>query len=85
MVCNKSAGFEFMSLPPLADGRQTDWHLAAHVDQLPARGQIDIIAEGVRLHITNHDSGVTARSDRRSYPVMVVDGEIFVLLSDERD
>jgi hypothetical protein len=74
-----------MNLPPFADGRKTDWHLAAHVDQLPARGQIDIIAEGVRLHIKDDDSGVTARGDGRSYPVMVVDGEIFVLLSDERD
>ena len=85
MVCNKCVGFEVMNPPPFAEGRQTNWHLAAHVDQLPARGQIDIIAEGVRLRIKDDDSGVTARSDERSYPVMVVDGEIFVLFNDERD
>lgn len=72
-----------MSMPPFTDEWRTDWHLVAHVDQLPASGDMDLVVAGVRLRVGNDASGLTARGDGRSYPLMVVDGEIFVLLSDE--
>ena len=74
-----------MSMPPFTDEWRMDWHLVAHVDQLPASGEIHVVVAGVRLRVSNGASGLTARADGRSYPLMVVDGEIFVLLSDEPD
>jgi hypothetical protein len=74
-----------MNQPPFLDDWQTDWHLAAHLDQLAAGDAIDVTVAGTRLHITNDSSGLTAHGDARNYPVMVVDDEIFVLLSDGPD
>jgi hypothetical protein len=74
-----------MNPPALPEDWQTDWHLAAHVDQLPATGELDLVVAGTRLHIKDGDSGLSAQGAGRSYPVMVVDGEIFVLFGREPD
>jgi len=76
---------EPMNLPPFPDDWQTDWCLAARLDQFAASDDVDVTVAGIRLHIRNAKSGLTARSDERDYPVMVVDDEIFVLLSDGPD
>ena len=74
-----------MSMPPFTDEWRTDWHLAARVDQLPASGDLRVVVAGITLLLSNQASGLSARGDGRSYPLMVVDDEIFVLLSDEPD
>ncbi|NIM29103.1 MAG: hypothetical protein GTO67_16490 [Gammaproteobacteria bacterium] len=72
-----------MSMPPIPDDWRTDWHLAAHVDDLAGGVAIDVTLGGIVIHLTHTDEGPAARSDERAYPVMVVDDEVFVLLSDE--
>lgn len=74
-----------MSAPPLTDEWRTDWHLVAHVDELPASDPMQVVVAGICLQVRNAASGLSVSSLERSYPVMVVDGEIFVLLSDEPD
>ncbi len=74
-----------MNLPPIPDDWRTNWHLAAHLDKLTASDAVDVTVAGISLHIRYEESGLTARSDERAYPIMVVDEEIFVLLSDEPD
>jgi hypothetical protein len=74
-----------MNEPPFPDGWQTDWHLVARIEQVTAGGGIDVILAGTRLYIKNEASGLIAHSAHRTYPVMVVDDEIFVLLSDAPD
>jgi hypothetical protein len=74
-----------MSLPPIPDDWRTDWHLAAHIDQLASSDAVDVDVAGILLRIEYGESGLSACSDARAYPVMVVDDEIFVLLSDEPD
>jgi hypothetical protein len=74
-----------MNPPPIPDDWRTNWHLAARVDQLAAGGGIDVVVAGIRVQIGDDGSGLTARGAGRSYPVMVVDDEIFVLLGDEPD
>ena len=74
-----------MNLPPIPDDWRTDWHLAAHMSDLAGGGAIDVTVAGTVIHVTNTDTGPTAHSDERAYPVMVVDDEVFVLMSDEPD
>jgi hypothetical protein len=74
-----------MNPPPIPEDWRTDWHLAAHLDQFANVDAVDVEVAGIALHITNSASGLTVRSDERAYPVMVVDDEVFVLLSDEPD
>ena len=74
-----------MSMPPITDEWRTDWHLVARVDQLPASGELQVVVAGIPLRLSNQASGLSARGEGRSYPLMVVDDEIFVLLSDEPD
>ena len=74
-----------MNLPPIPEDWRTDWHLAAHMDQLTGGEVIDVTVAGIVLHIRNAESGLVARSDDRTYPVMVVDDEVFVLMSDGPD
>jgi len=74
-----------MNLPPIPEDWRTHWHLAAHLDQFTASDAIDVTVAGISLHIGNAVSGLSARSDARAYPVMVVDDEIFVLLGDGPD
>ena len=74
-----------MNLPPIPDDWPTDWHLAAHLEQFTAGDAVDVTVAGIRLHISYDESGLTARSDERAFPVMVVDDEIFVLLGDGPD
>ena len=71
-----------MNLPPIPEDWRTNWHLAAHLDQFTAGDAIEVTVAGISLHIRNAKSGLSARSDARAYPVMVVDDEIFVLLGD---
>ena len=74
---------EIMNSPPIPDDWPTNWHLVAYLDQLTAGGVIDVVVAGNRVHIGDDGSGLTVRCDGRTYPVMVVDEEIFALLSDE--
>lgn len=71
-----------MNLPSIPEDWRTHWHLAAHLDPFTAGDAIDVTVAGILLHIRNAESGLSARSDERAYPVMVVDDEIFVLLGD---
>ena len=74
-----------MNLPPIPEDWRTQWHLAARLDQFTAGDAVDVTVAGIALHIRNAASGLTARSDARAYPVMVVDDAIFVLLGDGPD
>lgn len=74
-----------MNPPPIPDDWPTDWHLAAKLDQFTTGDTLDVTLAGIALQIRNDKSGLSARSDARTYPVMVVDDEIFVLLSDDPD
>jgi len=74
-----------MNQPPIPDDWRTNWHLAAHLDQLTASDAIEITVAGISLQIRYEKSVLTARSDARAYPLMVVDDEIFVLLGDGPD
>jgi hypothetical protein len=74
-----------MNLPPIPEDWRTDWHLATHLDQLTNVDAVDVTVAGINLRIRNTESGLIARSDERAYPVMVVDDEVFVLMSDGPD
>ena len=74
-----------MNPPPIPDDWRTDWHLAAHLDQLTASDAVEVTVAGISLQIRYEESALTARSDARAYPLMVVDDEIFVLLGDGPD
>ncbi len=74
-----------MNLPPIPEDWRTHWHRAANLDECTGNDAIDVTVTGIVLHIRNAESGLTARSDARAYPVMVVDDEIFVLLGDGPD
>jgi hypothetical protein len=82
-VLYRSDPIDIMNSPPIPDDWPTNWHLVAYVDQMTAGGVIDAAVAGNRLQIGDDGSGLTARCDRRTYPFMAVDDEIFVLLSDE--
>ena len=82
---HSSDSIDIMNSPPIPDDWPTNWHLVAHVDQLAAGGVIDVVVAGVRVQIGDDGSGLSASGDGRAYPLMVVDDEIFVLLSDEPD
>lgn len=74
-----------MNQPPIPDDWRTNWHLAAHLDQLTASDAVEITVAGISLQIRYEKSALIARSDARDYPLMVVDDEIFVLLGDAPD
>ena len=74
-----------MSPPPVPEDWRTNWHLVARLDQLAGGATIDVVVAGVRVQIGDDGSGLSASGDGRAYPLMVVDDEIFVLLSDEPD
>ncbi len=74
-----------MNQPPVPDDWRTDWHLAAHLEQLAASEAFAVTVAGIALQIRYEESALTARSDARAYPLMVVDDEIFVLLGDGPD
>lgn len=74
-----------MNQPPIPDDWPTDWHLAAHLEQLTARDALEVTVAGIALQIRYDGSALVARSDARVYPLMVVDDEIFVLLGDGPD
>ena len=74
-----------MNVPLMPDEWRTNWHLVANLDQLAADDTADVTVAGIRLKIEYEESALIARSHERTYPVMVVDDEIFVLLSDEPD
>ena len=74
---------DIMNSPPIPDDWPTKRHLVAYVEQLTAGGVIDVVVARNRAQIGDDESGLTARCNGRSYPVMVVDDEIFALLSDE--
>ena len=74
-----------MAPPPIPEEWRTDWHLAAHLEQLIGDESLEVTVEGVALRITNSSDGLSARSAVRDYPVMVVDDEVFVLMSDAPD
>lgn len=71
-----------MSLPPIPDEWRTNWHLAGHLDQLTDGKPLEVTVAGTSMSVTEGASGLVARAGDRRYPVMVVDDEIFVLLSD---
>lgn len=71
-----------MTIPPIPDEWRTNWHLAGHVDQLGDGATMDVTVAGMSLQVSNEASGLVARAGERRLPVMVVDDEIFVLLSD---
>ena len=71
---------DIMNSPPIPDDWPTNRHLDAYVDQMTVG---DDVAAGNRVQIGDDASGLTTRCDRRTYPVMVVVDEIFVLVSDE--
>ena len=74
-----------MSQLPIPGDWRTDWYLAGPVDQLTREDAVDVTAGGIHLKIRNTESGLTARSAERAYPIMVVDDEVFVLLGDGPD
>ena len=74
-----------MNVPLMPDEWRTNWHLVANLDRLAADDTVDVTVAGIRLEIAYEESALVARSNERTYPVMVVDDEIFVLLSDEPD
>jgi len=74
-----------MNQPPIPDDWRTNWHLAGHLDQLTASDAVEITVAGISLQIRYEKSALIARSDARTYPLMVVDDEIFVLLGDGPD
>ena len=74
-----------MSQPPIPDDWRTNWQLVARVEQLASGGAIEVVVAGTRVQICDAESGLTASSDARSFPIMVVDDEVFVLLGDEPD
>ena len=74
-----------MSPPPIPEDWRTNWHLVARLEQLAGGGTIDVVVAGVRAQISDDGAGLTASGDGRTYPVMVVDEEIFVLMGDEPD
>lgn len=74
-----------MTLPPIPDEWRTNWHLAGHVDQLGDDATMDVTVAGISLEVSNEPSGLVARAGDRQFPVMVVDDEIFILLSDVPD
>ena len=74
-----------MNPPHIPDDWRTDWHLAAHLDQLATNDAVAVTVAGISLQIRYEESALTARSDARVYPLMVVDDEIFVLLGDDPD
>jgi hypothetical protein len=74
-----------MNLPPIPEDWRTDWHLAANLDQFSGDQTVDVTVAGIVLHMKNTEGGLTACSDERNYPVMVVDDEVFVLMSDGPD
>jgi hypothetical protein len=74
---------DIMNSPSIPDDCPTKRHLDAYLDQMTAGDVIDVVVAGNRVQIGDDGSGLTARCDGRTYPVMVVDDEIFVLLSDE--
>ena len=74
-----------MNQLPIPEDWRTDWHLAAHTDQLVGDEDVNVTVAGIVLHMRNTETGVIARSAERTYPVMVVDDEVFVLLGDDPD
>jgi hypothetical protein len=74
-----------MNPPPIPDDWRTNWHLAAHLDQLTASDAVEVTVAGISLLIRYEESALTAHSDGRVFPLMVVDDEIFVLLGDGPD
>ena len=74
-----------MNQPPIPDDWPTNWHLAGRLEQLADSDAVQVTVAGVALQIRYEESTLIARSDARSYPLMVVDDEIFVLLGDELD
>ncbi len=74
-----------MNQPPIPDDWRADWHLAGHLDQLTASDAVEVTVAGITLQIRYEESALTARSDSRAYPLMVVDDVIFVLLGDGPD
>ena len=71
-----------MAPPPIPEDWRTDWHLAANLDAFTDDQVLEVTVEGVALRLTNSSEGLSARSAARDYPVMVVDDEVFVLMSD---
>ena len=71
-----------MMQSPILDEWRTDWHLVCRTDRVATDRTLDILIGGIRLHVSSENGRIVAHSDDRSYPVMVVDDEIFVLLSD---
>ncbi len=74
-----------MNQPPIPDDWRTNWHLAAHLDQLTASDAVEVTVAGISLQIRYEVSALTARTAARAYPLMMVDDEIFVLLGDGPD
>ena len=74
-----------MNQLPIPEDWRTEWRLAGQLDQLMVDEAVDVTVGGIVLKIRNSDSGLTARSTDRAYPVMVVDDEVFVLLGDAPD
>lgn len=74
-----------MNLPPIPEQWRSDWHLAANLEQLTSDDVLDVTVAGIVLHIANTKEGLTAYSDERAYPVMVVDDEVYVLMSDAQE
>ena len=72
-----------MSPPPVPEDWRTNWHLVAHLDQLAGGGTVNVVVAGTRARISDDGSGLIASGEGRTFPVMVVDDEIFMLLGDE--
>lgn len=74
-----------MSPPPVPEDWRWNWHLVAHLDQLAGDGTIDVVVAGTRARISDDGSGLIASGEGRTYPLMVVDDEVFMFLGDEPD
>ncbi|MDX1431593.1 MAG: hypothetical protein R3286_03995 [Gammaproteobacteria bacterium] len=66
----------------MLDKWRIDWHLAGSLRTLGERGSIEVRVGELEVSVRDEDGRLVARSAGREHPVMVVDDEIFVLLSD---
>ena len=47
-----------MNPPPIPDDWRTDWHLAAHLDQLATNDAVEVTVAGISLQIRYEESAL---------------------------
>jgi len=67
---------------PFPEDWQTRWHAAGSADALGEGEVRELRADGRVLRVTRIEGELSAASDGRELPVMVVDDEIYVFLGD---